>query len=65
MENFQMSVSIKNGFLHLSDHDLQVEVTGSKDGYLVEDQRTGAVLARNVSLRAAYHAATQYRQMHR
>jgi len=62
----QFSVTINNGFLHISDHELQVDVTGCReDGYTVEDQHTGAVLARNVPLNVAYHTATQYRQVYR
>jgi hypothetical protein len=65
MKNFQFSVTTKNGFLHISDYELQVDVTESKEGYLVEDRCTGVVLARNVSLSVAHHTATQYRQTHR
>ena len=64
MQNIQWSMTIKEGFLHINDYELQVDVIGSKDGYLIEDQRTGRVLACNVSLSVAYRTATQYRKTH-
>ncbi len=67
MEYTQFSVTAENDFsiIHVSDSELQVDITRSKEGYLVEDRCTGEVLARNASQREAYQAATQYRQNHR